>query len=103
LPHAAPLPRAGAERRAPRLDLARKIGELATHATRKRAAATFVLDGSRGRVRVLVTASGGKVRLVAICAKKLEATVAAALAQARYAAAASGVRLSALTREDGRC
>lgn len=91
-------PRIEEERRAPRIDLARKISELAARRTSKRASATFLLDGTRARVRVLVTAEGGRVRLIAVCAKKLQTTVAAALAQARYAAAAGGMSVMTIAQ-----
>src|SRR5581483_2518538 len=52
------------ERRASRLYLARKIAQLAALRTAQRTAATFVLDDSRARVRVLVSAKGGEVRLI---------------------------------------
>ena len=103
LKHEPVCPRGAVERRAPQLDIARKIGELAATRTRKRVAATFIIDASGARVRVLVAANGAKVRLIAICAKKLEATVAAALAQARYAAASGALQLHAQTVEDRKC
>jgi len=104
--HAAPKRAAFAppqERRGPRLYLARRIANLVALRTAKRSAATFVLDGSRARVRVLVTAKAGRVQMIAVCSKKHEANVAAALAQARYVAAASGVALYAGSRGDTRC
>lgn len=96
-------PAASSERRAPHLRLARQIEHLALRRESKRAAATFVLDGTRARVRVLVVAGGGSVQLIAICSKRVHESVARALAQARYASAARGIVLNAITQEDVRC
>jgi hypothetical protein len=96
-------PAAAVERRSPQLRLARQIESVVRRRVSKRAAATFVLDGTRARVRVLVVTAGGSVRVIAICSKRVRDTVARALAQARYAAAARGVALSASLRENERC
>jgi hypothetical protein len=94
---------AAGERRAPQLRLARQIEGLVRQRQSARTAATFVLDGSRARVRVLVVAGGGSIRLIAICSKNAREPVARALEQARYASAARGIILNATTREEVRC
>ncbi len=96
-------PAMACERRSPRLQLARKMERLVRHPQTKRAAATFVLDGARARVRVLVSVEGGRMRLIAICSKRVEKIVAAALAQARYAAASRGSALEAGTLGEVQC
>jgi hypothetical protein len=96
-------PAALGERRLPQLRLARQIEQLVRHRASARTAATFILDGTRARVRVLVVAAGGSVRLIAICSKRVRDPVARALEQARYASAALGIVLHASTREDVRC
>jgi hypothetical protein len=94
---------AGADRRSPQLRLARQIESVVRRRGSNRAAATFVLDGTRARVRILVVAAGGSVRVIAICSKRVQDAVARALAQASYASAARGVVLNTSTREDERC
>ncbi len=96
-------PAAPGERRTPHLRLARQIEQLVRRRASARTAATFVLDGTRARVRVLVVAGGGSVRLIAICSKRVRDSVARALEQARYASAAYGIVLNASTREDVQC
>lgn len=91
------------QRRARHLRLARQIEELVRRRESKRVAATFFLDGTRARVRVLILSDGGSVRLIAVCSKRVRDSVARALAQARYAAAARGIVLRASTREDTGC
>ena len=74
---------------------------------RKATGATFTLEGARGserfRVRVLVRADGERVCLIALCSQALRATVAAALAQARYALASRGMTIVARTWEGETC
>jgi len=91
------------ERRRPQLRLARQIEELVRRRASARTAATFVLEGTRARVRVLVVAGGGSVRLIAICSKRVRDSVARALEQARYASAVHGIVLHVSTREEGGC
>jgi len=93
----------GGERRAPRLQLARKIARFVLQPHRKKLGATFTIDGARGRVRVLVRADGDRVRLIALCSEPVKATVAAALAQARYALASRGTSITARVWERGAC
>lgn len=97
------VPAAAGERRNPPLRLARQIELLVRRRASARTAATFVLDGTRARVRVLVVAGGGSTRLIAICSKGVRDSVARALEQARYASAAHGIVLHATTREDAPC
>ncbi|HET9393693.1 MAG TPA: hypothetical protein VFO29_09285 [Candidatus Rubrimentiphilum sp.] len=92
-----------ADRRAPRLPLARKIALFVARPRRKKSGATFTIDGARGRVRVLVRADGNRVRLIALCAEPMKATVSAALAQARYTLAARGASVSARVWERESC
>jgi hypothetical protein len=80
------------ERRGAASPLARKIVRTFCAARRRAGAATFSLDGRQGRVRVLLRADGSHVKLVALCAPANRARVAAALAQARFALAARGIR-----------
>ncbi|HEX5274446.1 MAG TPA: hypothetical protein VFW34_04155 [Candidatus Rubrimentiphilum sp.] len=94
---------ATAERRTPQLRLARQIEHLVRRRAPARTAATFILDGTRARVRVLVIASGGSVRLIAVCSKRVRDSVARALEQARYASAEHGIVLHATMREDAPC
>lgn len=91
------------ERRAPRLQLARKITQFVLQPRSKKSGATFTIDGARGRVRVLVRTDGTRVRLVALCAEPMRATVSAALAQARYALAARGASVTARVWEGEPC
>lgn len=91
------------ERRAPLLPLARKIALFVLRPRRKMSGATFTIDGARGRVRVLVRADGNRLRLIALCAEPMKATVSAALAQARYALAARGANVSARVWEGEAC
>ena len=49
--------------------------------------AAFTLDAGDGRVRVLVRADRGRVRVIALCAPPLRERVERALAHARYALA----------------
>ena len=93
----------GGERRAPRLQLARKIARFVLQLRRKKSGATFTIGGARGRVRVLVRADGDRVLLIALCSEPVKATVAAALAQARYALASRGTSITARIWERGAC
>src|SRR4029077_3628612 len=96
-------PAIACERRLPRTQLAHKIEHLVRQRQTERAAATFVLDGTRARVRVLVSAEGGRVRVIAICSNHIRPAVAAALAQARYAAASKGIAINAFAQSEVRC
>jgi len=91
------------ERRGPRLQLARKIARFVLQPQRKNSGATFTIDGARGRVRILVRTDGSRLRLIALCAVAMKATVAAALAQARYALATRGANVTARVCESDVC
>lgn len=92
-----------ADRRAPRSALARKIERALLHPAAKARKGFFTIEGSAGRVHILLREQGLRVKLIAICTPRAKAQVAAALAQARYALAQRGVQLEAQTREDAAC
>ncbi len=84
------------ERRAPRCDLARRIEAAFLNPRAAARRTTFDVGGSDGgRVHVMLQSVGGRVRLVALCVPAARATVARALAQARYALALQGVAVEA--------
>jgi hypothetical protein len=92
-----------AERRAPRSGLARKIESAFLRpraATRK---AVFAIDGSQGRVQLLLQSHGGRMKLIAICPEKARNEVASALAQARYALAQLGIGFDGQIRSAAAC
>jgi len=83
-----------AERRRPTGVLARRIARIAARraaAPERAQTATVTVRGAR--VHVIVRTHGGATRIVALCPAPLEARVAQALAQARFALAARGVRV----------
>ncbi|MBC5829067.1 MAG: hypothetical protein GIW98_02610 [Candidatus Eremiobacteraeota bacterium] len=86
---------AGCERRASRSTLARKIERLLVAPQTGSHSATLALDGDHGRVHIVVRAQGSQVRIIAVCAPKARQIVQAALMQARYALARTGVALDA--------
>ncbi len=88
---AAVRPADAAERRAPAGELARRI-ERALAQRPRGAAASFALSAGSGRMRILVRSDGARTRVVALCAPALRERVERALAQARFALAARGVR-----------
>jgi hypothetical protein len=78
------------DRRSPRSPLAGRI-ENALFSPRSQAKrASFTIG--RGRVHVVLQSKGDRVTLVALCSPALRGIVARALAQARFALAARGVR-----------
>lgn len=81
------------ERRALRSTLARKIERAFLHPSTPPTRATFSIGATRERVHIALQVHGRRVRLVAICAPRVRARVARALAQARYALAQRGVAL----------
>ncbi len=84
-------PALAAERRAPKSELARRLErELAQRP--RGASASFAVAAAGGRVRILVRSDGARTRVVAVCAPPLRERVERALAQARFALAARGVR-----------
>ena len=91
------------ERRAPRSALARKIERALAQPRSAPHASALKIDSVHGRVQVLLQTRGSQLNLVAICAPKARAHVAAALAQARYALAMRGIVLDAQTREAQAC
>jgi hypothetical protein len=87
--------RAGAalERRVARLPLTRRIERALFERTCSAARTTFAVGAGTGRVVVALHASGGTVRIVALCSPALRHTVARALDQARFALAARDIEL----------
>lgn len=81
-----------ADRRARRSSLARRIERRFSQAQAGSQRATFSAGGKR--VHVMVQASAGRVRLVAVCPPALRETVARALAQARFTLASRGITCS---------
>ena len=81
------------ERRAPRSPLAQKIAATLLHPPSRTHNGAFTVDGTHGRVRVLLRMKGRKLELIAICAPRAKKHVAEALAQARYALALGGIRM----------
>ncbi len=86
------------ERRSVRSPLARKIERTVARKRKTASAATFALEGAKGRVQLLLRTSGTNVRLIAICPESAREHVGVALAHARYALAARGIALDARTR-----
>lgn len=82
------------ERRMPKTELARRIVRaVEKHPLRQNASASVALKTPDGRVQLLVRSDGGVTRVVALCAAPLKDRVERALAQARFALAAGGVRI----------
>jgi hypothetical protein len=87
------VPAAAIERRTPKSDLAKRIERaVVTNGRRAGAAASLAIRAADGRVQLVVRTQGDATRIVALCAPELEARVARALAQARFALATRGVR-----------
>jgi hypothetical protein len=87
-------PAIAVERRLPAGGLGRRIANLVARPAAAAAgahAATVTVRGAR--VHVIVRTHGAATRIVALCPPPLEARVARALAQARFALAARGVRV----------
>lgn len=91
------------ERRAPRSPLARKIERAFLQPKAPVRKAAFTLESAAGRVQILLSSSGARIGLIAICPQKARKEVAAALAQARYALAARGIEMTADVREMAAC
>ena len=89
----------GLERREPRLPLTRRIERRLFERTSSTARTAFAVGEGTGRVVVVLHATGGRVRLVALCSPALRRTVARALDQARFALAARGIALDTGVRE----
>lgn len=77
------------ERRAPASELARRIERALVHRP-PATSASIAIAGAGGRVHVLLRIGNGTTRIVALCAPQLKERVERALAQARFALAASG-------------
>jgi len=93
---AIPSPGIAAERRAQPGALGRRIASVVARPPARAdgaRAATVCVRGAR--VHVIVRTLGSATRIVALCPAPLEARVARALAQARFALAAQGVRVEA--------
>jgi hypothetical protein len=80
------------ERRAPQSALARRLQRAIVRRIRRGLPGSFAMRAGEGRVQILVRSDGSATRIVAICAPPLRARVERALAQARFALAAYGVR-----------
>ena len=96
-PHAGVVPRvpgpAATERRAPHTALSRRIERGLVRRTPRGGAASFAVRDARGRIHLIVRADGARAHVVAVCAPALRERVERALAQARFALAARGVRV----------
>ncbi len=80
------------ERRVPKTQLARRIEHGLARRPPRGVAASFAVRGAGGRVHLVVRGDGALTRVVAVCAPPLRERVERALAQARFALAARGVR-----------
>jgi hypothetical protein len=78
------------DRRMPRLPLATRIESCLFERRSQAKRASFTIG--RGRVHVVLQSKGDRVVLVALCSPTLRIIVARALAQARFALAARGIR-----------
>jgi hypothetical protein len=85
-------PGSAAERRAPPSELARRIRRALARRVLRGLPASFAVRAGNGRVQLLVRRDGTCTRVVAVCPAPLRARVERALAQARFALAAHGVR-----------
>ncbi|HEY5425496.1 MAG TPA: hypothetical protein VIJ77_03005 [Candidatus Tumulicola sp.] len=83
----------GADRRAPRSPLARKIERTFFGPRAGVERSTFSIGEDAARVHVMLQNRGERLRLVAICAPAHKAAVARALAQVRFALASRGIAL----------
>jgi len=86
---------AGIDRRAPKTELARRIERGLARGIPQRRAAAFDVRALDGRVHLIVRSEGAATRVVAVCAPALRERVERALAQARFALAARGIRTEA--------
>jgi hypothetical protein len=91
------------DRRASRSPLARKIERVLLRPRADTHKTAFTIESEHGRVRVLLQSHGTQLKLIAICAPRARAQVAAALAQARYALALRGIDLDADARGSASC
>jgi hypothetical protein len=75
-----------------RSELARSIERGLARRTPRSGAASFAIRAGGGRIHLIVRADGTHTRVVAVCTAPLRERVERALAQARFALAARGVR-----------
>ena len=80
----------GAERRAPRSELARRIERGVARRRAMDGNAAFAVRAGDARVHIVVRCSGARTRIVAVCSPPLRERVERALAQARFALAGRG-------------
>ncbi len=81
-----------------RSKLAQKIEQVFTAAKTPPKHASFSLEGSRGRVQLLVQQHGSHTQIVALCPPAARDIVAAALVQARYALSLRGISIQSDVR-----
>jgi hypothetical protein len=83
------------ERRSPAGELARRIERaVLRHVVRgARRNTSVAIDAGNGRIAVLIRTEGATTRIVALCSPLLRERVDRALAHARFALAAAGLRL----------
>jgi hypothetical protein len=86
---------AAVERRSASGELARRIERAIVRQWPRMPArlATIAIDAGEGRVQLLIRTDGAATRIVALCAPHVRERVDRALAHARFALAASGVRV----------
>ncbi|HEY4441826.1 MAG TPA: hypothetical protein VGN14_15300 [Candidatus Elarobacter sp.] len=82
----------GVDRRAPRTALATRLERVLQRRAARTPAAQFAVRAAGGRIHLVVRAEHGRTHVVALCAPKLRDRVARALAHARFALAAAGLR-----------
>jgi hypothetical protein len=72
-------------------------------AARKPQRTSIALDGAQGRVHLMLQGRETRLRVVAICPRSMEARVARALGEARYALARCGIHIDVLAKGGGTC
>lgn len=80
------------ERRTPKTELVRRIERGLTRRMRRGVPSSFAVSAAGGRVHLLVRSDGARTRVVAVCAATVRERVERALAHARFALAAGGIR-----------
>ncbi len=88
------------ERRKPPSEVARKIERLLRSSHDGSRSGTLALEGDHGRVHIVIRLQGSHVRIIAVCAPQARELVRAALAEARYALAGTGVSLVATLQSE---
>lgn len=94
---------AGGERRAAPSPLARRIVRTLARVAPARVTAPVTVRAGNGRVAVLIRSTPRAVELIALCVPATRPAVERALAEARYALAARGVRLESAIAEARPC